>query len=159
MAKVFYSRKTISNNPAMATPRAIIEARILNFWVTADAERYYPVSYWKMDKYFKDYNKVAIYINSDDKDEMEIEVRPFISANIKEYESDNVHGYFFVIFEEYYKAMFTEDNKIKAVCMVRIGKTEDDEITIFLNKSLPIDLNNGAAGPDGAGGGADIPVT
>ena len=101
MAKVFYSRKVISNNPAMATPLATINAQISTFWGSLDAEKQFPISYWKFDKYFKDYNKVAIYVNSDNKDDVDIELRPFISANTEEY-AESVPGYFFVIFENYY---------------------------------------------------------
>ena len=156
MAKVFYSRKVISNNPAMATPLATINAQISTFWGSLDAEKQFPISYWKFDKYFKDYNKVAIYVNSDNKDDVDIELRPFISANTEEY-AESVPGYFFVIFENYYNGIFTEDDKPNKLCMVRIGKTEDDEIFIYLHKSDRINLNNGAAGPDGTGGGTEIP--
>lgn len=157
MAKVFYSRKVISNNPATAIPLVQINAQIVSFWGTTGAEKLFPIPYWKFDKYFKDYNKVAIYVNSDNKDDVDVELRPFISANIEEYESDSVPGFFFVIYENYYNGIFLEDDKPKSLCMVRIGKTDDDEIFIYLHKSLPLSLNNGNAGPDGGGSGSEIP--
>ena len=155
MAKIHYAKKFPQNDGNTGTPLADINAEILAFWGPAKAEKRFPIAYWHIENLFKDYKKVAIYINSEDQDDMTFELIPFISTKMKDY--DAMPGFLYVLSEIVYNSVFREQDKVNALCLVRVGKDIDDELIVFLHKTDIINLNNGNAGPDPAGSGTRIP--